>query len=60
MEVQQGVALGISILSSAASAGVRHVVFSSAPYATKLSAGKTPVPNLDGSSVQVCLSKLVY
>ncbi|KAJ5480651.1 hypothetical protein N7530_006160 [Penicillium desertorum] len=47
MDVEDGVALGISILSSAASAGVAHVVFSSAPYSTKLSAGKTPVPNLD-------------
>jgi hypothetical protein len=50
MDVEDGVALGISILSSAASAGVAHVVFSSAPYSTKLSAGKTPVPNLDGES----------
>ncbi|KAJ5629096.1 hypothetical protein N7490_011324 [Penicillium lividum] len=41
------VTLQTKILSSAAAAGVKHVVFSSAPDARKLTAGQAPVPTLD-------------
>ncbi|RLL97458.1 hypothetical protein CFD26_102971 [Aspergillus turcosus] len=42
-----GLRLGINVLSAAAAAGVKHIVFSSAPAVSRLTGGQIPLSHLD-------------